>query len=35
MYIGNGNYNGNKKTILVDYNMMFYTFYLFVSINAV
>lgn len=35
MYIGYGNHNGNKKTILVYYDMTFYAFYLFISINAV
>lgn len=29
MYIGYGNHNGNKKTILVYYDMTFYAFYLF------
>ena len=28
MHIGYGNHNGNKKTILIHYDMAFYTFLL-------
>ena len=35
MHIGYGNHNGNKKTILVHYDMAFYTFYLFISVDTV
>ncbi len=35
MYISYGNHNANKKTILIYYDMAFYTFYLFISINTI
>ncbi len=35
MHISYGDHNGNKKAMLIHYDMPFYAFYLFVSINTV
>lgn len=35
MHIGYGNHNGNKETLLVPYDMAFYSFNLFIPVNTV
>lgn len=35
MYIGYGNHNSNKKTILIYYDITFYALCLFISTNTV